>query len=116
MKNKLKILLIKVPEIDFEEKKVNYSEVLATSLPPIPLGIASLSAYLKERSGHEIHLFDIYSEGFDIYKKSQNSEIFRELIDKKINTVMPDVIGISSLMIINYKWVHYVTNIAKDTL
>ena len=113
MKNKLKILLIKVPEIDFEEKNVNYSEILATSLPPIPLGIASLSAYLKERTGHEIHLFDIYSEGFDIYKKSQNSEIFRELIDKKINTVMPDVIGISSLMIINYKWVHYVTNIAK---
>ncbi|MDH3348724.1 MAG: radical SAM protein, partial [Desulfobulbaceae bacterium] len=111
---KLKILLFKVPEIDFTEKEISYSEVLSVPVPPIPLGVASLSAYLKKNTDHAIHLCDIYRDGYEGYLSSHSNDGFLELIQDRIREIQPDVIGISSLMIINYGWVHYVTKLAKE--
>lgn len=113
MGRSLKVLLIKAPEIDFTEQKISYTEILAMDSPPIPLGVASLSAYLKQRSRHQVHLLDIFAEGFDIYKERGDRGIFFDILEDHIRNVMPDVIGISALQIINYKWVHYIANVAK---
>ena len=112
-KDNLKILLVKAPEIDFDEKTVNYSEVLSLKTPPIPLGLASLSAYMKKSSVHEIHLFDIFAEGFEAYKGNRDKEIFFKLTEGRIRSLMPDVVGISALMIINHRWVHYIADTVK---
>ncbi len=112
-KNKLKILLVNVPEVDFTERKISYREVLLLKTPPIPLGIASLSAYMKRMSNHEIYIYDAYVDGYSSYKENKDKDILLELLEKKINTIMPDVIGISALMIVNYKWVHHIAHIAK---
>jgi radical SAM superfamily enzyme YgiQ (UPF0313 family) len=107
-------MLINVPEIDFEEKRISYTEVLAVDLPTIPLGIASLSAYLKKFTEHRIHLLDIFAEGFDAFKEKLDRKVFLDLIEEHIRKIRPDIIGISALMIINYKWVHHVARVAKQ--
>lgn len=104
---------MKVPEIDYEEKKTSYTESLSLGAPPIPLGIASLSAYLKKTTPHEVLLSDIFLEGFDAYSGTHDREVFFNIIENRIRETMPDVVGISALMIINYKWVHHVANVAK---
>jgi len=114
MGNHLNILLIKVPEIDFEEKKISYTESLSLDAPPIPLGIASLSAYLKKMSAHTVHILDVFAEGFDKYNKEKNRKAFFDIIEDRINSIRPDVVGISALMVINHKWVHHVARIAKQ--
>ena len=111
--NKLKILLVNIPEVDFDETKINYTEVLLLKAPSIPLGIASISAYMKNMSNHEIYLYDVYLDGFRMYEENKDKKILLELIEKKINAIMPDVIGISALMIVNYKWVHHIARVAK---
>lgn len=113
MARSLDVLLIKVPEIDFEEKTISYAETLALDAPPIPLGIASLSAYLKKMTTHRVHLLDIFAEGFWVFKEKHDRKVFLDLIEEQISTIKPDVIGISALMIINYKWVHHVARVAK---
>lgn len=114
MGHSLDILLIKVPEIDFEEKSISYTESLSLDAPPIPLGMASLSAYLKEMTTHRIHLLDIFAEGFETFRKKHDRKVFLDLIEERIRTISPDVIGISALMIINHKWVHHVAKTAKQ--
>lgn len=114
MSRSLDILLTKVPEIDFEEKKISYSESLSLDAPPIPLGVASLSAYLKQKTSHRLHLFDIFAEGFEAFKETHDRKVFLDLIEERIRTIKPDVIGLSALMIINYKWVHHVARVAKQ--
>lgn len=114
MDHSLDILLIKVPEIDFEEKKISYTEFLSLDVPPIPLGIASLSAYLKKMTSHRVHLLDLFAEGFEVFKEKQERKIFLDLLEEHISAIRPDVIGISALMIINHKWVHHVAMRAKQ--
>jgi magnesium-protoporphyrin IX monomethyl ester (oxidative) cyclase len=113
MQDSLNILLIKVPEVDFEEKKISYAESLALDAPPMPLGIASLSAYLKKMTSHSIHLLDMFAEGFESYSERHDRNALIDVAERRIMEVMPDVIGISALMIINYKWVHHIAGLAK---
>ena len=75
-KDNIEILLIKVPEIDFIKEKTDYSEELSLKTPPIPLGLGSISAYLKQKTDHNIHIFDVFLEGFDVYKKNQSRDVF----------------------------------------
>ncbi len=109
----MKILLMKVPEIDFEERPLNYTEVLSLDYPPIPLGIAALSAYLKKYTDHEIFLCDVFLEGFDSFKRENSRRVFLDILENKIREVKPDVLGISALMIINHKWVHHIAKVSK---
>jgi magnesium-protoporphyrin IX monomethyl ester (oxidative) cyclase len=109
-----KVLLIKAPEIDFESKNLKYNEVLSASAPSIPLGIASLSAYLKQKTTHEILNFDPYLEGIEIFKTSNNHDLFKDIIREYIKKVQPDFVCISALMIVNYKWVEFIAKTTKD--
>ncbi len=113
MQDHLNILLIKVPEVDFEEKNISYAESLALDAPPMPLGIASLSAYLKKMTRHSIHLLDMFLEGFERYREQHDRNVLIDVAERRIREVMPDVIGISALMIINYKWVHHIAALAR---
>jgi radical SAM superfamily enzyme YgiQ (UPF0313 family) len=104
---------MKVPEIDFEERPLNYTEVLSLDCPPIPLGIAALSAYLKKHTDHEVILCDVFLEGFDTFRDKNSRQVFLDVIEDRIREIKPDVLGISALMIINHKWVHHIAKVSK---
>jgi len=78
----MKILLMKVPEIDFEEREMNYSEV-CLGLSPIPLGIASAFVIFKKHTDHEIILCDVFLEGFEEYSRTNDRQVFLKVIDSK---------------------------------
>lgn len=103
-----KILLIRPPAVPLDIGFLGKSKTgkLTDMCFPkgIPLGILSLSAYLKKYSNHEVHVYDaLYDFDFNSFLKRDDIEFDRfvlgasdDKIARKIAEINPDYVGISN--------------------
>lgn len=107
---KRKVLLIRVPEVDFRPESGDLRSATVGSLM-VPLGITSLAAVIRERGEEEVFVFDLYAETYQICLEAYHHDPDRllatllEELCRKIAEVEPDLVGLSAVFLFQHRLV-----------
>lgn len=114
MKTYLKILLIKVPQIQFEFDSTDLSERAGLIFDP-PLSLGYLSSFIKKfDKAYEVKCIDM---NIDLHRKYGTLELSRstylQFLEDTIRSNNYDVLGLSVPFIFNYRWLELTVDFVR---
>jgi len=118
MKSK-KILLIRVPEIEFKTRNVDLRSIAVSGLT-VPLGVTYLASVIRKEGHHDVQILDLYVEYYKEFidqAKSNPSGILalsKEAIINAVSKYKPDIVGFSALFLFQHNLVKEFTAIVKE--
>lgn len=115
-----KILLIRVPEIEYKTQSTDVRNVGVASLT-IPLGVTYLAAVIIRHGHHDVKILDLYAEYYLDFISEHNEDpkkvlnISNKKINEYISQYKPDIVGFSALFLFQHSLTkELIANVKKN--
>jgi anaerobic magnesium-protoporphyrin IX monomethyl ester cyclase len=118
MKSK-KILLVRVPEIEYGSKNVDLRSASVSGLT-VPLGISYLASVVRKDGKHDAQILDLYAEYYKEFISNARTnpdevlKISKKALVDAISGYKPDILGFSALFLFQHDLVKDLVSIVKE--
>jgi len=114
---KRRLLFIVPPSLPIQDLSTNDSEKkdFGFIVSSIPMGVLSLSSYVKKHTDTEVLVLDMNTHVRDEMKTTETWEVFfKKTLIKKVASLKIDIIGISAIFNVCAGYLESITNISKE--